>query len=101
MSVNRDMKTYGLEYEEITRTESGAEKSTWKFMGEVKVAIYKKNDMGVVASEKYVESTHAGLTYRKDIVAYKNRLVRNGVIYQVTDSNPQGRLTYLFLKVVE
>lgn len=100
MSVNRDMKKYVLQKNTPTRSPSGADKDNWADAGEIDAAIYKKNDMKVVASEKYVESTHTGLTYCKDIKSDKSRLVRDGVIYVVTDCNTEGRLTNLLLKVV-
>lgn len=101
MSINRDMKEYDLEHQVPIRTKSGAEDYKWERVCQVKAAVYKKNDMSVVTSEKYLESTHTGLTRYRAIVADKYRLVRDGVYYLVTDCNPEGRLTNLFLKVVD
>lgn len=100
MSVNRDMREYILQHNEPTRTPSGAEKANWIEKGRIQVAVYKKNDMKVSASEKYIESTHTGVTRCKDIDSDGYRLVRNGVIYEITDCNTEGRLTNLLLKVV-
>lgn len=100
MSINRDMKEYTLQQNELIRTPSGAEKASWVDKGIIRVAVYKKNDMKVYTSEKYIESTHTGLTYCKDIDSDGYRLVRDGVAYEITDCNTEGRLTNLLLKVV-
>ena len=52
MSINRDMKPYRLQKEETVRTPSGAEKQKWIDMGTVEAAVYKKNDMQEVSTEK-------------------------------------------------
>lgn len=100
MSINRDMKSYMLQKNELFRSESGAEKENWVDIETVDVAVYKKNDMKVVASEKYIESSHTGLTYCKTIRSDDYRLLRGNKVYTVLDCNPEGRLTNLFLKVV-
>lgn len=100
MSINRDMKEYILQHNEPVRTPSGAEKASWVDTGKIRAAIYKKNDLKVSASEKYIESTHTGLTRCKDIDSDGYRLARNEVIYEITDCNTEGRLTNLLLKVV-
>lgn len=101
MSVNRDMKEYMLQINNQGRSSSGALVDNWGNNRKISVAVYKKDDMRVFASEKYVESTHIGLTYFKNAVADKHRLTRNGVIYNIESSNPDGRLAVLLLKVVE
>lgn len=100
MSINRDMKKYMLQENHPVRSPSGAEKDNWIDVKEIDAAVYKKNDMKVVASEKYIESTHTGLTYYKDIKSDSFRLVRNNTVYVIMDCNPEGRLTNLLLKVV-
>lgn len=100
MSVNRNMKEYILQHNEPVRTHSGSEKANWIEKGRIQAAVYKKNDMKVSASEKYIESTHTGVTRCKDIDSDGYRLVRNGIIYVITDCNTEGRLTNLLLKVV-
>lgn len=100
MSINRDMKEYTLEKKTSERSPSGADKEIWEQYEKIMVAVYKKNDMKIVTSEKYMESTHTGLTRCKDISADKCRLVRNGIIYQIMDCNTDSRLTNLLLKVV-
>ena len=100
MSINRDMKEYTLQHNEPVRTPSGAEKASWVDKGTIRAAVYKKNDMKVSASEKYIESTHTGLTRCKDIDSDGYRLVRDGVIYEITDCNTEGRLTNLLLRMV-
>lgn len=101
MSINRDMKKYMLQHNGPVRSPSGAPKDRWTDVREIDVAVYKKNDLKVVASEKYIESTHTGLTYCRDIQADTFRLVLNDVIYTITDCNTEGRLTNLFLKAVK
>lgn len=101
MSINRDMKKYMLQHNDPVRSPSGAPKDIWTDVREIDVAVYKKNDLKVVASEKYIESTHTGLTYCRDIQADTFRLVLNDVIYTITDCNTEGRLTNLLLKAVK
>lgn len=100
MSINRDMKEYTLQHNESVRTLSGAKKAVWVDKGTIQVAVYKKNDLKVSASEKYIESTHTGLTHCKDIDSDVYRLLRDGIIYDITDCNTEGRMTNLLLKVV-
>lgn len=100
MSINRDMKEYSLQHNETVRTPSGAEKASWVDKEVIRAAIYKKNDLKVSASEKYIESTHTGVTYSRNLDSDRYRLVRDGVIYEITDCNTEGRLTNLLLKVV-
>lgn len=101
MSINRDMKKYMLQHNDPVRSPSGAPKDRWTDVREIDVAVYKKNDLKVVASEKYIESTHTGLTYCRDIQADTFRLALNDVIYTITDCNTEGRLTNLLLKAVK
>lgn len=100
MSINRDMKRYDLEQRVSIRTDSGAEDFEWRKVCTIKVSVYKKNDRNVITSERYLESTHTGLTRYRNIVADKYRIVRDGVCYLITDCNPEGRLTNLLLKAV-
>lgn len=99
MSINSDMKKYMLQKNVPTKTPSGAMKDAWEDVQEIDVAIYKKNDFKVVASEKYTESTHTGLTHFKAIMS-EHRLIKNGITYVITDCNTESRLTNLLLKVV-
>lgn len=100
MSINRDMKEYTLQHNEPVRAPSGAEKASWVDKRTIRAAVYKKNDMKVSASEKYIKSTHTGLTYSRALDADGYRLVRDGIIYEITDCNTEGRLTNLLLKVM-
>lgn len=100
MSINRDMKEYTLQHNEPVRAPSGAEKAFWVDKGTIRAAIYKKNDLKVSASEKYIESTHTGVAYSRVLDADGYRLVRDGIIYEITDCNTEGRLTNLLLKAV-
>lgn len=100
MSINRDMRKYMLQENQPIEGKSGAERENWVDVNEIEAAIYKKNDMKVAASEKYIKSTHTGLTHYRLIAPGKHRIVKDGVIYQIEDCNPQGRLTNLLLKVV-
>ena len=95
------MKKYKLEHRLPVRTPSGATRYEWKLVKEIQVAVYKTDDMRMIASEKYMLSTHSGLTYCKELKADEYRLIRNGTIYEITDCNTEGRLTNLLLKVVE
>lgn len=94
------MREYILQRNEPIRSPSGAKKDNWAEKAKIQAAVYKKNDMKVSASEKYIQSTHTGLTHCKDIDSDGYRLVRGGVVYEITDCNTEGRLTNLLLKVV-
>lgn len=101
MSINRDMRKYMLQENHPVRSPSGAEKDNWIDVREINAAVYKKNDMKVVASEKYIESTHTGLTYYKGVKADSFRMVHDNTIYAITACNTEARLTNLLLRVVE
>ncbi|MBU9746582.1 phage head-tail adapter protein [Lachnospiraceae bacterium ASD3451] len=101
MSINRDMRIYALQKKENVRTDSGAEKVTWIDTGTITAAIRKKDELRMVANERYRESTHTGLTHRKDIRAFQFRILDGGIIYEIIDCNPEGRLSNLLLKVVD
>lgn len=101
MSINRDMEPYMLQEVRPIRSPSGAETQEWTDVEEISIAVYKTNGTKVVASAKYMESTHTGLTYRKDITADRCRLAKDGKVYVITDCNSGGRLTNLLLKGVE
>lgn len=102
MSVNRDMRVYELWKKEKTRTASGAEDWKWNPTGkEIKVAVYKKNDMTSSGSEHYREATHTGQTHFKEMKAGTYQLRRDGRVFNVTDFNPDGRLVTMILKEVD
>ena len=101
MSINRDMIPYMLQKKEKVRTDSGAGKETWIDAGTITAAIRKKDELRMVANERYREATHTGLTHRKDIRAFQFRILDGGIIYEITECNPEGRLTNLLLKVVD
>ncbi|MCI6468128.1 MAG: phage head-tail adapter protein [Faecalicatena sp.] len=100
MSVNRSMKKYMLQKNNPVRSPSGAEKYIWTDVMEIDAAVYKKNDFKVITSEKYMESTHVGLTYYKDIQSDSFRLIRDNTVYEITDCNTEGRFANILLKVV-
>ena len=81
------MKEYTLQHDEPVRTPSGAEKTSWVDKGTIRAAIYKKNDLKVSASEKYIESNHTRLTQCKDIASDGYRRVRYKVTYETTLCN--------------
>ena len=100
MSINRDMEIYSLQKVVVERTKSGAEKSVWTRVGEIQVAVYKKDEMKVYTSELYVEATHTGLTRCRTVSVKDCRLVKGDRIYLVEACNTEGRLTNLILKEV-
>ena len=101
MSVNRDMRDYQVQERTDTRTLSGAKKGVWQDVRPIQAAVYKVNERRVSASIRYGEASHTGLTYCQEIRKNVNRLVRNGVVYEILDVNTEGRLTNLILKVVD
>ena len=100
MSINRDMKKYMLQKNIPEKSQSGFQKPQLKNVRKIDVAVYKKNDLKVINSEKYIESTHTGLTYCKTISAGDCRIVRDEEVYEITDCNTGGRMTNLLLKKV-
>lgn len=100
MALSRDMKRARLQKNVGIRSESGAKKTEWKEKADIIIAIYKKDEMRMYASETYKESTHCGLTYCRDIEE-GNRILQNGRIYIIKSANTESRLTNLLLKVVE
>lgn len=102
MSINRDMRLYVLQKKENVRTDTGAEKVSWIDAGTITAAIRKKDELRMVANERYRDATHTGLTYRKDIQTFQFRILDGSkIIYDITDCNTEGRLTNLLLRVVD
>ena len=99
MSINRDMKKYMLQKNVPKKSPSGAMKGNWEDIQEIDVAIYKTDDLKVIASEKYTQSTHTGLTHFKAITS-DLRLKKSDIVYEITSCNTEGRLANLLLKVV-
>lgn len=81
------------------KSPSGAMKDVWTDVQEIDVAVHKTDDLKVIASEKYMQSTHTGVTRFKAITA-KHRLKKGDIIYEITSCNIESRLTNLLLKVV-
>ena len=109
MSINADMKPMTLQVKKEVETPSGATKYTWIEKETIFVVINRTNDVENTQnirynsnqSIRYNASTHTGLTRCKDIKEDINRLVDNDIVYEVTGVNPKGRLTTLFLEVVD
>jgi head-tail adaptor len=93
------MRKYMLQENVPTKSPSGAVKDVWTDVQEIDVAVHKTDDLKVVASEKYMQSTHTGVTRFKDITS-KHRLKKGNIIYEITSCNTDARLTNLLLKVV-
>lgn len=100
MSINRDAKIYEVWEQTKEKTQSGSDKIKWRKIQEVLVTVYKKNDMLKTGNIRYNEATHTGLTRDKAFKAGKHQLRRNGNVYDITEVNPDGRLTVLYLKEV-
>lgn len=102
MSINSNMKAMALQLKIKTEGKSGAIKEEWQDVDTIYVSIYKNSDMISTQSVKHNLSTHTGLTFYRDIKEGINRLVdSNGIIYDITSANNQGRLNNLLLKVVD
>lgn len=101
MSVNRSMQEYVLQEKTLEKTVSGAGKEVWKDKNVICVSVRKVNELRVAANIKYGEASHTGLTYEKDIRKNVNRLIREGIVYNILDANTESRLTNLVMKVVD
>ncbi|WP_411329276.1 phage head-tail adapter protein [Blautia hansenii] len=101
MSIARDMRTCPLLEKKKTRTPSGAEKEHWEKKKDIRLTVYKKNDMLKYGSERYNDASHVGLTYEKGIKAGKYKINYLGREMDVLECNPNGRLAVLILKEVD
>lgn len=88
------------EYRDII-TPSMARKKEWGDLGNpILIAIYETDSRVNTNNARYNESSHIGLTFNKEISS-KNRLKDGNTIYNIIGVNPQGRLSQVFLKVIE
>lgn len=88
------------EYRDII-TSSMARKKEWVDLeNPILISIYETDSRVNTNNARYNESSHIGLTFSKDISA-KNRLRDGNMIYNIIGVNPQGRLSQVFLKVIE
>lgn len=101
MAIARDMRTGSLLEKKKVRTPSGAEKENWEQKKNIRLAVYKKNDMLKYGSERYNDASHVGLTHERGIKAGKHKVNYLGKEMEVLESNENGRLTVLILKEVE
>ncbi|MEE0468241.1 MAG: phage head-tail adapter protein [Blautia sp.] len=101
MAIARDMRTGSLLEKKKVRTSSGAEKENWEQKKNIRLAVYKKNDMLKYGSERYNDASHVGLTHERGIKAGKHKVNYLGKEMEVLESNENGRLTVLILKEVE
>lgn len=101
MAIERDMKTSSLLEKKKPRTPSGAEKENWEKKKNIRIAVYKKNDMLKYGSERYNDASHVGLTHEKGIKAGKHKVNYLGKEMNVLECNEDGRLSVLILKEVE
>lgn len=101
MAIARDMKICPLLEKRKTRTPSGGEKEIWEKKKDIRLAVYKKNDMLKYGSERYNDASHVGLTSEKGMKAGKHKVDYFGKRMEVLESNENGRLTVLILKEVD
>ncbi|UBK38679.1 hypothetical protein KLF44_04500 [Clostridium perfringens] len=101
MSINSNMKSLILQENREIITTSMARKKEWEDLEEpILIAIYETDSRVNTNNARYNDSTHIGLTFNKEISS-KNRLKDGDKIYTITGVNPQGRLSQVFLKVIE
>jgi hypothetical protein len=101
MTILRDMKPVILQEKSKYQNSSGQWIDTWIDIKEIEVAIYPANFTILTSGNiKYAESTNTGLSDEKDIKEIVNRIKDNNDIYEITFSNPIGKFTQLFLKMV-
>ncbi|WP_049041135.1 hypothetical protein [Clostridium sporogenes] len=103
MSINANMEPVLLETKVKTRTLSGATKEKWDTDNPItiQVAIYDIDDRISTQSVKFNDSSHTGLTIYKDIKEGINRLRKDDTVYNILSAKTKGRLTQLYLKVVD
>lgn len=102
-SINRDMKPILLETKVKKRTSSGATKEVWDTDNPItiQVAIYDIDDRINTQSVRFNDSSHSGITRYKDIKEGINRLRKGDTVYNILSAKTKGRLTQLYLKVVD
>lgn len=101
MSINSNMKSLILQENREIITPSLARKKEWVDLEEpILIAIYETDSRVNTNNARYNESSHIGLTFNKEISS-KNRLKDGDKIYNIIGVNPQGRLSQVFLKVIE
>lgn len=101
LSINSNMKSLILQENKEVIKPSGARKKEWIDIEEpILIAIYETDSRVNTNNARYNESSHIGLTFNKEISA-KNRLRDGNIIYNIIGVNPQGRLSQIFLKVIE
>ncbi|APC81724.1 TPA: hypothetical protein ACXDAZ_002230 [Clostridium botulinum] len=102
-SINRDMKPILLETKVKKRTPSGATKEVWGTDNPItiQVAIYDIDDRINTQSVRFNDSSHSGLTRYKEIKEGINRLRKGDTVYNILSAKTKGRLTQLYLKVVD
>lgn len=101
MSINANMEPILLEIKTKNRTPSGATKEAWGNAITIEVAIYEIDDRINTQSVKFNDSSHTGLTRYKDIKEGINRLRKGDTVYNILSAKTKGRLTQLYLKVVD
>ncbi|MDQ0150570.1 hypothetical protein ACFO6R_12710 [Eubacterium multiforme] len=101
MSINSEMRKLILQENKEIIKPSGARKKDWIDLKEpILIAIYETDNRVNTSNAIYNSSTHIGLTFDKSVTS-KNRLKDGDKIYNITGTNPQGRLNQVFLKVIE
>lgn len=100
MGMVSNMRPFVLQNKTKVTSESGASKETWTPGRTVNVSVYEKNEYLNTQSARYNESTHTGLTFDKNIKAYKNRLVDHvtAEIFEINSAVSGGRMANLLLK---
>ena len=82
MSINRDMRLYVLQKKENVRTDTGAEKVSWIDAGTITAAIRKKDELRMVANERYRDATPVSYThldvYKRQPHRGPDRVTRKG-----------------------
>lgn len=100
-SINRDMKPMILETKVKTITSSGATKESWDNPVKIEIAIYDIDHRINTQSIKFNDSSHTGLTRYKEIKEGLNRIREGNTIYNILSAKTKGRLTQLYMKVVD
>lgn len=101
MSVNANMKTTQVFRLEETESPSGAKKSKWiEEENSILVSIYQVNQFVSRDRYRHTETTHNAVTHYKGLKSGKNRLVQNGIKYEILDVDNSHRLAQISLKEV-
>lgn len=101
MSVNSKMVLATVLEVKETESLSGARKSSWiELSNRIKISLYQASQFTSKDRFRHTETTHNAVTPHKGLKSSLNRLIINGVKYEILDVDNSHRFAQLSLKEV-